>query len=149
MPVRAEGHSHLVALGAGLRFARICRPIRSNPRRLVHGHPSKPKPAGFPFGRGTVGCVFGRRRPTKTVGVTDAFTLLLMPGEDEPLHVRFEPIGPKYDIAAGDHLRISVRSPSADPIEVVSGANWVTIWPALAADVRATNSSGEDLKFLI
>jgi len=93
--------------------------------------------------------VFGRLRQTRTGEATDAFTLLLAPGEDEPLHVRFEPIGPEYDIATGDHLRISVRSPSADPIEVVSGCNWITIWPAPTAEVRATNASGEDLKFLI
>ena len=106
-----------------------------------------PRPR-FRIRRWHCGCVFGRRRQTRTVEATDVYTLLLLPGDDQALHVRFEPIGPEYEIASGDRLRISVRSPSADPIEVVSGCGWVTIWPPPTAEVRATNASGEDLKFL-
>lgn len=82
---------------------------------------------------------------------TETFTFLLSTAEqDGPLQVRFEPIGPDYLIRPGDHLRIIVtNSPSDDPIEVTSGCGWVTIWPAPAAQIRATNASGEQSDFLI
>ncbi len=49
-----------------------------------------------------------------------------------------------------DHLKVSViNSPSDDPVEVTSGANWVSIWAAPAATIRATNASGEQLNFLM
>jgi hypothetical protein len=78
----------------------------------------------------------------------DEYTLLLSPGENEPLEVRFEPGGPDYSIAKGDCLRISICSPADDPIEIVSGLNWVTIWPAPTTSVRAVNANGEELSFL-
>jgi hypothetical protein len=84
----------------------------------------------------------------KTDGV-ETFTFLLSAGEDESLNMRFEPIGPAYEIRLGDHLRISVSSPTDDPIEVTSGSNWVTIWPAPTAKIRAMNASGTQLHFLM
>ena len=76
------------------------------------------------------------------------YAFILSPGESESLHVRFEPIGPEYDISPGDHLRVSVSCPSDDPVEVTAGGNWVAIWGAPSATIRATNSSGVDLPFL-
>ncbi|KRC50016.1 MULTISPECIES: hypothetical protein [unclassified Nocardioides] len=81
---------------------------------------------------------------------SDVFSFVLSPGEDEPLHVGFEPVGPEYEIRQGDHLRIRVTdSPPEDPVEVTGGKNWVTVWSAPSARIQATNAKGEVLLFLI
>lgn len=87
-------------------------------------------------------------RPRRAV-TTDSYSFILSPGGDAPLHVRFEPVGPEYVVGPEDHLRVSVRSPSADPVQIVSGDNWVTIWPAPAAEVSAVNRLGVELEFLV
>lgn len=80
---------------------------------------------------------------------TETYSFLLMAGEETPLFVRFEPSGPDYEIASDDHLRIQVTSPSHDPVQVVTGSNWVNIWGAPSTRIAATNAKGESLHFLL
>jgi hypothetical protein len=82
-------------------------------------------------------------------GEWDRYMFLLSPGDDQTLHVRFEPIGPDYEIRPGDHLLVRVQSPSDDPVEVATGAGWVNVWGAPDAIIRATTSSGVELDILI
>jgi hypothetical protein len=93
--------------------------------------------------------MFGRKGQANTSEATDEFTFLLMPGQGGRSTSASSPSAPEYVIASDDHLRICLRSPTADPLQVVSGSGSVTIWPAPTAEVRATNATGEELEFLI
>jgi len=82
-------------------------------------------------------------------GRRETFTLLLSPEPGSDLFVRFEPIGPEYTLTGDDHLKIEATSPAGDPVQIVCGPGYITIWPAPQARVRASNATGDELEFLM
>jgi hypothetical protein len=79
---------------------------------------------------------------------SNGYVIQLSAIEAKPLSIQFEPAGGEYVLAPGEHLKIVVRGPENETIEVVHGNEFVTIWPSPRLRVRVFHSSGEEVTVL-
>ena len=62
--------------------------------------------------------------------------------------MHFEPVGGELKLAAGEHLRLLVKGPTDETLELMHGKDSITVWPSPQLKITVFEMSGNEIQVL-